>query len=51
MREVTALEALDAAVLVLWQAKDRQDSFCPGGISRGVSRIKGRYRTMMVALG
>ncbi len=51
MMDVTALEALDAAVLVLWHANDLHDSCCAAEISLGVSRMKGRYRAMIVALG
>jgi hypothetical protein len=50
MMDVTALEALEAAVLVLWHANDLHDSCCVAGIPLGVSRMKGRYKTMIVAL-
>jgi hypothetical protein len=50
IRDVTALEALHAAVLVLRQANDFHDSFCLAEMSFGISRMKGLYRTMMVAL-
>jgi hypothetical protein len=50
MMDVTALEALDAAVLVLRHTNDLHDSCCWAGTPLGVSRMKGRYRTMIVAL-
>ena len=49
--DVRALDALHAAVLVLRQTKDFHCSWFLLEISCRVSVMKGRYMTMIVALG